>query len=386
MTDMLQGEQLPSTITTTEKQTITPEFYTNYLQDIANLGQNAVSMGGVAGFSPLQMQAFQMAPETAFSGSGTLGSAAQLAGMSGTTGAYDIINNYMNPYTKTVVDEMARQQQQNIQRNVLPALKAAGTATGGFGSSRQAGVTGQTMADMQANLLGQQYGALSSGYSDAMKAAQADLTRQLQAGQTLGQIGTEQSNVGLAGLKTLTDLGGLEQAQGQKILDKPMLDAQNFAKLMQGYTIPAGTVEQVTAPGKQDQFQNSPLATISGLASLINSIWPQSGTTEEQKKLLTAQTDYYNKMAGNVGVNAPATINPAQISAAAQQYGLTLEGGNRFSKKVGNTTTYYDYDPATGGFVKVVAQGGLIQAAGGGSISDLAFNDAANGNTYTFSQ
>lgn len=356
MADLLQGELLPSTVSTTQTQQVTPEFYTNYLQDIANLGQNAVTMGGVAGLSPLQQQAFQTAPTASFAGSGTLGAGAQLAGMSGTTSAPDIISNYMNPYTKTVVDELGRQQQQNIQRNVLPALRAAGVATGGFGSSRQAGMTGQTLADMEANLLGQQYQALNTGYNTALTGAQTDLSRQLQAGQALGTIGTEQSNAGIAGLKSLTDLGGLEQAQGQKILDYPMTQAQNYAKLMQGYSIPMGTTTQAVTPGQQGQFSQSPLAAISGIAALINSIY---------------------------GSGAQSAQDVSYIAAAAKNLGLTLQPDGTYKDASGSIFKYDKSSPT--GFTKAKA-GGLIQAANGGSISDLALNDAAGGSTYTFTQ
>lgn len=357
MADLFQGDVLPSTVSTTQSQQTVPEFYTNYLQDIANLGQNAVTSGGVAGFGPLQQQAFQMAPDAAFSGASTVGSGAQLAGLSGTTSAPSIINNYMNPYTQTVVDEMGRLQQQNIQRNVIPALKAAGAATGGYGSSRMAGITGQTLADMQANLTGQQYGALSSGYKDAMTAAQADLTRQLQSGQTLGQLGTEQSQIGTTGLKSLTDLGGLQQAQGQKILDYPMTQAQNFAKLLQGYTIPAGSTSQTIAPGTQGQFTNSPLSQIAGLASIINSIYNTGNTTQ------SAQTNYYNQM-------------------TAKSRGWTANPDGTYTDPVSKTNYDVNLQPIT----TTAKTGGLISYNDGGSVSDQVMNDAANGNTLAFTQ
>jgi hypothetical protein len=141
-----------------------------------------------------------LAPDTAFAGAGTLANAADLTKSAGTTGAYDIVGNYMNPYVHNVVDEMGRKQQQDIQRNVLPGLSAAGAATGNFGSSRMANATGQTMADMQSNLMGQQYGALNTGYTNAMTAAQNDLNRELQAGQSLTTTGVNQNNVGTQGL------------------------------------------------------------------------------------------------------------------------------------------------------------------------------------------
>ena len=134
MADLFQGAALPDVTTTVQKQDTAPEFYTNYLQDIANLGQSAVQQGGVAGFSPLQQQAFQMAPNLAFSGTGSLGQASQMITGAGGTAAPEIVQGYMNPYTSNVVDEMGRLTQRNINENVLPALNGAAVGTGQFGS------------------------------------------------------------------------------------------------------------------------------------------------------------------------------------------------------------------------------------------------------------
>ena len=271
MADIFQGVPLPTITQTEQRQQVLPEFYTNYLQDIANLGTNAIQQGGVAGFSPLQQQAFQMAPNAAFSGAQTAGDAASLLGASGTTSAPSMVGSYMNPYTTNVVDEMARLQNQNVQRSVMPALRGAGVGSGGFGSTRQANVTGQTLAEMQRNLTGQQYGALNTGYNTAMSAAQADLTRQLQAGQGLGNVATEQYNIGTGGLKTLSDLGGQQQQLGQKQLDYPMLQAQNYAKLFP-VTMPSAETIQKTGPGTGGQYSLSPLQQITGLASTVGGL------------------------------------------------------------------------------------------------------------------
>ena len=97
MAGLFQGDPLPAITKTTEAQQTAPEFYTNYLQDIANLGQNAVQQGGIAGFSPLQQQAFQMAPDVAFAGAGSMGASSQLLGEAGATTVPDVIADYMNP-------------------------------------------------------------------------------------------------------------------------------------------------------------------------------------------------------------------------------------------------------------------------------------------------
>jgi hypothetical protein len=275
MAGLFQGDPLPDVTSTTETQQTAPEFYTNYLQDIANLGQNAVQQGGVAGFSPLQQQAFQMAPDMAFAGQGSMGAASQLLGEAGATTVPDVIADYMNPYTRSVVGEMGRLQQQNIQRNVLPTLNAAGASTGQFGSQRQLQATGNTLADMQSNLLGQQMGALQQGYSQAGTMAGADLNRALQAGQGFSQLGTSQQNLGLSGIKTLSDYGAQQQAMGQKMLDQPMTQAQQFAKLMQGYQQPTGTVEQKVGP-VSGAYSNSPLSQISSLLAGLGSFMPKA--------------------------------------------------------------------------------------------------------------
>ena len=269
MADIFQGAPNPALVQTTTDVTSTPEFYTNYLQDIANLGQAGVQQGGVAGFSPLQAQALSLAPEVAFAGSGTAGTGQQYLTAAGATPATDLVNQYMNPYQQNVVNEMARLQQRGIQENILPNLRAGAAGTGQFGSQRAAQVTGQTLRDLQADLLGRQYGALSEGYRGALGAAQTDLARQMQSGQALGQLGAVQQGLGTQGLKTMFDLGGQEQALGQRVLDQPMQQAQNFSKLLQGYVIPATVTKQ--AVGSQG-YANSPLSQIGGLLAALGAV------------------------------------------------------------------------------------------------------------------
>lgn len=268
MAGLFQGDPLPALTKTTEQQQTAPEFYTNYLQDIANLGQNAVMQGGVAGFSPLQQQALSMAPNVAFAGQGSLGAASQLLGEAGATTMPDVVADYMNPYTQSVVGEMGRLQQRNIRENVLPNLAGAAIGTGQFGSRRQAQITGQTLRDLQSDLIGKQLGALQQGYTEAGKFAQTDLERALNAGRSFTTLGQEQQNLGTGGLKTLFDYGGQEQALGQKMLDYPMAQTQAFAKLLQGYQMPTGTVQQTTG---SEGYSNSPLAQIAGLLTGLGS-------------------------------------------------------------------------------------------------------------------
>jgi hypothetical protein len=96
--------------------------------------------------------------------------------------------------------------------------------------------------------------------------AGSDLSRALQAGQGFTQLGNQQQDLGTTGLKTLYDYGAQQQGLGQRMLDRPMQDAQNFAKLMQGYQIPMGSVSQKVGP-EAGAYSNSPLSQIAGLLS-----------------------------------------------------------------------------------------------------------------------
>jgi hypothetical protein len=292
MAGLFQGDPNPSLTKTTESQQTAPEFYTNYLQDIANLGQNAVQQGGVAGFSPLQQQAFQMAPDVAFAGAGSLGASSQLLGQAGATTVPDVIADYMNPYTSSVVDEMGRLSNRNVQENILPNLGAAAVGSGQFGSRRQAQVTGNALRDIQSDLLGKQMQALQQGYTQAGTQAQTDLSRALQAGQGFTNLGQEQQQLGTAGLKTMADYGAQQQAQGQKLLDYPMAQTQQFAKLLQGYQMPLSTTGQTTG---SEGFQNSPLSQIVGLGTLFNSLFPNTGATDAAIAEANARKAYYDR-------------------------------------------------------------------------------------------
>jgi hypothetical protein len=269
--DLFQGQPLPSLKTQEQKQTIAPQYLTDYQQDIINLGKNAVQQGGVAGLSPLTQQALNMAPQMTQAGAGSTGTAQDLLTQSGYTGANQIVQNYMNPYTKNVVDEMSRLSQRDIRDNVMPMFDTASIGSGNFGGSRAGMMKGQTLADIQSDLLGKQFGALNTGYNQAMGYAQGDLSRGVQAGQALNQTAQVQNQIGSGALKQMADLGSIEQKQQQNQLDYPMAQAKDFATLMQGQNVPTGSSQTTIAPGEANKYGLSPLEQMVSLAALYKS-------------------------------------------------------------------------------------------------------------------
>jgi len=344
MAGLFQGDPLPAITKTTESQQTAPEFYTNYLQDIANLGQNAVQQGGIAGFSPLQQQAFQMAPDVAFAGAGSLGASSQLLGEAGSTTMPDVVADYMNPYTSSVVDEMGRLTNRNVNENILPNLGAGAISSGQFGSRRQQQVTGNTLRDIQADLTGKQMQALQQGYTQAGTQAQADLQRALQAGQGFTQLGQEQQQLGVAGLKTMSDYGAQQQKQGQALLDYPMAQTQQFAKLMQGYQMPMGTTTQATG---SEGYSASPLSQIAGLGSLVASLFPsenpnldaQGNLIKQQADAAAADAEYKRKLAAKTAKGG--AIHKANGGGVRLADGGMAPSGAEYHDGKGN---FYDAD------------------------------------------
>jgi hypothetical protein len=227
----------------------------------------------------------------------------------------------MNPYQSAVVDEMGRLTQRNVQENILPNLGAAAVGSGQFGSRRQQQVTGNALRDIQADLLGKQMQALQTGYNTAGTQAQADLSRALSAGQGFTNLGQEQQQLGAAGLKTMSDYGAQQQAQGQRLLDYPMAQAQQFAGLLRNYNMPMGTTTQATG---SEGYSNSPLSQIAGLGSLVASLFPNTGASD-------AQRAYYEVLAENArksGTTTPVkTGKSGGVMRKARGGGVRLADG-----------------------------------------------------------
>jgi hypothetical protein len=241
----------------------------------------------------------------------------------------------MNPYTSSVVDEMGRLTNRNVKENVLPNLNAAAVGSGQFGSRRQAQVTGQSLRDIQSDLLGKQMQALQQGYTTAGTQAQTDLSRALSAGQAFTNLGQEQQQLGTAGLKVMSDYGAQQQAQGQKLLDYPMAQTQQFAKLLQGYQMPMGTTTQSTG---SEGYSNSPLSQITGLGSLIASLYPSnSALTDAQIAAQQADAAYKKSLTKADG----GSINMARGGGVRLADGGLAPAGAEYHDGEGN---FYDAD------------------------------------------
>lgn len=274
MANITDPKPLPPITSTKQTTETVPTFYTDYLQNIAKGGANAVTQGGVAGASPLQTQAYNLAPQIAFAGSETLGDASDILKNAATTRAPDVVQDYMNPYLKSVVDQSQNIGLENIRQSI-PLLQAMGVRTGQDLSKNAFNAITQGVGRQSTDLTGALTKLLSSGYDTSIKAAQDDLSRGVVGGNALTNTGRAQQDIAAGGLKTLSTLGGTQRDIQQDIFDKPLKQVKDYASLFAGVPIPKGTASEEVGIGRKDQYGLSDLSKILSGSSLGRMIYDE---------------------------------------------------------------------------------------------------------------
>jgi len=288
MADIFQGEVLPDVKTTTATETTAPQYFTDYLSGLAGAAGTALAKPEnelVAGMQPLQTAGYAAIPAAATAYQPGLTAAGQTASSAAGVDQADI-EKFMNPYTASVVNEMGRLSQQNVQRNLLPTMKAGFVGSGGLGSQRYATALGQGLADTQSNLTGQQYGALSSGYKSAVDQAIQNAQAENMAAKTQADIAGQEQSLGLTGAGAMTKAGAEQQAYEQAQIDAPLKQATNASALLRGYQVPTSVTEKFTGP-KAGSYALSPLQQITGLGSLIGSGLGSTTTKDAAGNIIT---------------------------------------------------------------------------------------------------
>jgi hypothetical protein len=325
-----QGAPLPD-ITTTETRTDNaPSYYTDYLTGLSTAGKTAMGRSptqSVAGYDPLQVMGYSNLPAAATAGQEGINAAQDTAAQAAKGITPERIQALMNPYTSSVVDEMARLSQQNVQRNLLPTMKAGFVGTGGLGGQRYANALGQSLADVQAGLTGQQYGALSSGYTQALKGALDEASLQNQTAQTQGKLADLEQAQALTGAGALTKGGAERQAYQQSLLDAPLKTATTASGLMRGMTVPGGQTSTFKGP-KAGLYQKSDLELMTGVLSLLGSAAGGTGI----EKVGTAGSDLFNflkKQFGDGISNINFDANDLARSMSVDEYDAAINGWSK---------------------------------------------------------
>jgi len=293
---LFTGEAPPDVTKTQTTASTTPDYYTNYLTKLSQTGQNAlgtldpatgqltaptqeslISAGSpyVAPLTQEQKDVFSYAPTALMRYQDPLNSALT-AGQAGSDVSQADISKFYNPYENAVVGGLGAQSATNVQRNLMPQLKAGFVGTGGLGGTRYANALGQTMGDVNTGLLQEQNKTRMAGYNTALDAAMKEASLQNQSSAALTGLGSAEQQAATTGLKTGADLGALEQAFTQSQINAPLTQATNVAQLMKGYTVPTNQTQ--TYKGPSDVYQPSPLSQIASLGTLLASGFNAGGS------------------------------------------------------------------------------------------------------------
>lgn len=254
----------PAPAQQTVTQTSIPEYARPYVENLMGRAQ-AATTGDVyqqypgeriAGFSPLQQQAFQgiasMAPAAQIGQASGIAGLAGLGGL-GAGGAYaqmatdpSQIQAYMSPYMQNVVDVQQREAQR--QAGIAGTQRQArATGAGAFGGSRQAIVEAEAQRNLARQLGDIQAQGLQNAFQNAQQAQQFGANLGLQG---LGLAGQQAATLGQLGQTQYGQQMGISAAQQQAGAQQQALEQQRLSQQYQDF------LNQVRFPYQQMAFMS----------------------------------------------------------------------------------------------------------------------------------
>ena len=293
-----------------------PKWMSDYTQGLIGRA-NAIAAEGytpyggprIAGFTPDQMQAFDMVRGNVGSWQPGMQYAAGLTQAAGGTNPLNVAapflaksaaefpteaGRYMDPYIGHVLNRQEELSNRNLRENIIPAMQDAFVGAGSFGGDRMVDISSRIARDTAEGLQGQQLGALSDAYRNAGVLFGQDAQRQLQTGMTAGNLAGDTGDIQLRAADSMgalnealqqmqfRDATGMEaigrqgQQQTQQSLDlayQDFLRQQNYPREMIDWMsstirgIPHATATQTTETGPANIYGPAPLAQIGSLYS-----------------------------------------------------------------------------------------------------------------------
>jgi hypothetical protein len=221
------------------------------------------------------------------------------------------IEQFMNPYTTDVVDALGTLGKRNIEQYLAPQATSGAVGSGQFGSKRGAEALGGAINTGLQNLNAVQSQALQSGYSEALRAAQAEQAAKLGAAQQYGNLAVAGQGVKLADINALATMGGQQQTIAQNEQLFPLQTANLGAQALRGYSIPTDVASTYTGP-IPGAYAASPLQQIAGLGSIIAG----AGDTALGKSIGTG----FSNFLGGLTTKPPGTVDNPYSDSNLQQY------------------------------------------------------------------
>lgn len=295
-----QGSPLPNITTSQQQITAAPNWYTDYLSNLAQQGTQAGKGAQFVGASPLQQQAFNLTGQQVGAYTPTLQQATNLASQVGSTDVAQNVANFMNPYTQQVVEQLGTMGKRNIRDVLAPQATAAAVGSGQFGSTRGARVLGDVINRGLSDLSSSQLQALQTGYTQALNAAQQQQANRLASSQLLGNLAQTGQGLNLADINALSTLGAQQQQIGLAEELFPLQVAAQQAGLLRGYTVPTSVASTYTGP-IPGAYSASPLQQIAGITSLLGALTTpgQTGGTTPLENIIKGVSGLFPSFGGS---------------------------------------------------------------------------------------
>jgi len=268
------------TTTTSQTQTILPQWYTDYATSLLTKARAATDQpyqrydaARVAPFQQEQLDAFSQYKQGMGGYQPYVNSANQALNRG--TGSFTdtgVAQRYMNPYIQNVISGIGSTAARNLSENILPQLNRTFVGSGTFGGSRSAEFMRRAVRDTQSQALDKQTAALADAYGAGADLYGNEAARALTGAQQYSQLGQSAQEQRLRELSGLEAIGAKRQELGQtsanlaysdfeRQRDYPITQLQQLAGI--------GGVPSVSGAGtvvSQEPGRNN-TAAILGLAS-----------------------------------------------------------------------------------------------------------------------
>jgi hypothetical protein len=382
------------------KVTTAPQYYTNYLSNLANAGQTAQQNAQFVCAQPLQTKAFAQACQNygAFqpgvtAGQNLVGQAAN-QNVTGAAAPYlqagtsasplcaarpmicsaanlnlgCVATQYMSPYLKTAVQNLSDVGHRNIMQNLSPMATAAAVGSGQYGSQRGAQVLGQVQAQAEQCLNKQIADMSNTAYGSALQAAGTKETALSNLANTTSMAQQAQNTANLTAGQYAAQAAS---NQGQ-LLNTAGTNLGQLAKT--GACMNLACVNALSSLGGQQQTiaqnkQNYPLTTLSSLSSLLQGYNVPVGTqTSLNMSPLSAAAAIGSGTMGMLQNQIdPKTGQPIQNSS--QLYNMYNTAKDIYGRITSNNSPsipasepYFSSTPYDSPDDQTAAKGGLIKA------------------------
>jgi len=400
---------------TTQTQDL-PDWAKPYAQDVLSKGKAVTDLdqnpyqpyGGerIAGFDPMQQQAFQgaqnmrVAPQIGQATAASVGAGLggfDVAGQANQYGFQNQVGGYMNPYLQM---SLAPQIAEANRAYDITGTKqqSAATQAGAFGGSREAIMAAENERNRNMGInqiVGQGY---NTAFTNAQNQYNQNLQNQLagygmanQAAGQLGNLGQSQYQQGMGINALQAQYGAQQQAQQQRGLDtayQDFLTQKNYpyqqlsymSNLVRGTPMGMNTQSQVyqAPPSTMGQLAGLGMGAY-GLSKMAEGglAFGEGGDVSEKMNdpaAMAAQVDKLSDEQLQAIIQNPTT----QVELVAAQQELAM----RASERGGMAAAYNQLPQGQQQGVVQAAGGGILAFAGGGDKGEY-FQDPMGAPDYT---